>query len=556
MDIVSVFKVNYLKRFRVYLEDVLAKAVRRSGIDRRANSVCVRRVKRVSMLQRRLESRRQLCFSLLFLMGGGGLFFGFYLRAHGQLEEGMKFLILYIVAVVLIMVCLVMPSLQLFNRRLTALGEIVDRLKEEAREAIAPFYRCLGGDVVLRLIERVLPGVAFDNFLSQDRVEMCERIGGCAFTSFVKDKSMVASYCGCFFGYPFICYNAKRFYWGEKVYTGTKLITWTTRERDGNGRMRTVFHSQTLVASVRKPYPCFEEEKRFLFAHPEAPNLSFSRTPSSIAGETGIFANLKRRLRRRKLKKFEANLTDESNYTMVNNEEFEVLFNASNRDHEVEFRVLFTPLAQQQMVYLLNDRMVGYGDNFSYTKLGCLTVLDAEHLQRMNFRTDLHFTEEYDFDRVLNLYRREWAEFFRMIYFTFAPLYAIPAYQAPVPEEEIPEALRVSRWEFEAMAHRMDCMYVLNPESQTENLFFAEEVAVQEGCAIAQMTALGFRGEERLDVQYVYGRDGNLHRVNVWWEEFSAVQRSFCLSARRIEGTEMGHRTGFEHKGFCVELIE
>lgn len=46
--------------------------------------------------------------------------------------------------------------------------------------------------------------------------------------------------------------------------------------------------------------------------------------------------------------------------TLLANDEFEVLFRALNRNNEVQFRLLFTPLAQQNMIDLLLDKTEGF----------------------------------------------------------------------------------------------------------------------------------------------------------------------------------------------------
>lgn len=48
--------------------------------------------------------------------------------------------------------------------------------------------------------------------------------------------------------------------------------------------------------------------------------------------------------------------------------EFDVLWGATDRDHEVEFRLLFTPLAKKQLLDLMKDKEIAYGDNFNFFK--------------------------------------------------------------------------------------------------------------------------------------------------------------------------------------------
>ena len=62
----------------------------------------------------------------------------------------------------------------------------------------------------------------------------------------------------------------------------------------------------------------------------------------------------------RQLKKLEKksrkSVNQGTNYTVFGNSEFEVLFGATNRNHEVQFRLLFTPLAQTELLKLMKEK--------------------------------------------------------------------------------------------------------------------------------------------------------------------------------------------------------
>lgn len=534
MNPVSQFQSTLRERFRAYLEDFLARAVKSAQIDRRENARLTKEIHHQQAALRRAERGRGWCLFLvvLFIVLGGvgvGSLYRFHFPSMG---------VLGLVAYALVggggIFFKLLPNLRRLEAQIDVLKETLNRLIHEAVSKLIPFYEKFSWETLPKLIEKTLPEVVFDPFLTHQRISEMRETYGFDFADVMQQRSMLYTHSGTFFGYPFIFYHAKRFYWGEETYTGTKYITWTTQERDANGRTRTVFHSQTLVASVTKPCPRFVEEKRFLFMHPATPNLSFSRKPSTFAGKKGFFAGMKRRSKLRKLKRFEANLTDESNYTMVANEDFEVLFNVPNRDHEVEFRMLFTPSAQQQMVALLSDTSVGYGDDFTYLKDKCLTMLYPQHLDALDFSTEPRVLPLYDFNDVLKYFRTRYAEFFRSVYFTFAPLYTIPSYQEPALQAAEAEASvpLISNWEMEAMAHWHGEEHYAHPESCTENLLWVTAMQQEGSRATATVTAVGFRGVSRVDVEYVYGRDGRLHAVAVPWIEYFDVRRERTLTVR------------------------
>ena len=64
----------------------------------------------------------------------------------------------------------------------------------------------------------------------------------------------------------------------------------------------------------------------------------------------------------------------------MSNTRFEVLFGALDRTNEVQFRELFTPLAQTNMVDLILSK-TGYGDDFNFRKRRRMNEIVSEHSQ-------------------------------------------------------------------------------------------------------------------------------------------------------------------------------
>ena len=110
------------------------------------------------------------------------------------------------------------------------------------------------------------------------------------------------------------------------------------------------------------------------------------------------------------------NLTDDSDFTMMSNKEFEVLFHADDRNDEIEFRLLFTPLAQAQMISLLNDTQEGYGDDFSFVKREKINMLSPEHLQNDDLDVDPEQFRDYSFDNVKAYFIKRSNAFFKSFY--------------------------------------------------------------------------------------------------------------------------------------------
>ena len=99
-------------------------------------------------------------------------------------------------------------------------------------------------------------------------------------------------------------------------------------------------------------------------------------------------------------KKAEKSVTQGSNYTVLANSEFEVLFGATNRNHEVQFRLLFTPLAQRELLEIMKDKEIGYGDDFDFVKHKKINRVYPEHLHKFEFDVMPPYYWGYDIDSI------------------------------------------------------------------------------------------------------------------------------------------------------------
>jgi len=120
-------------------------------------------------------------------------------------------------------------------------------------------------------------------------------------------------------------------------------------------------------------------------------------------------------------------------YTIMSNRTFEALFCAENRDNEIQFRLLYTPLAQQETVKLLQDKTVGYGDDFIFHKNKKNNMIIAAHLQDFDITASPDIFRHFDLERIRDVFRKYNEGFFKAFYFAMAPLLAIPLYQQPPP---------------------------------------------------------------------------------------------------------------------------
>lgn len=417
-------------------------------------------------------------------------------------------------------------------------GEIVRdleaRLRDEKRKAFAlmePLNRSYTWDVTVKLIESTVPRLEFDPYFTSKRLADLGRLYGWD-DEFNDGKSIHFAQSGVINGNPFLFGDYRQMDWGRETYSGSLDIEWEEEERDEHGDYRTVTRYETLRASVTKPIPRYSREKVLIYGNDAAPDLSFSRQPSGF-GDNDLFDGIRKKWRLSRLKAYSRNLKDDSNFTLMSNHEFETWFHAKDRNHEVEFRLLFTALAQRQMMELMKDLKVGYGDDFAFVKSKKINVLLSRHLREATLETDPQRFRHWDIEVAAKVFQQFNERYFKDIYFALAPILAIPLYQQTRTHEEIwkgvIESDPASYWEHEAIANYYGDDKFKHPACITENILKTRVVERVDGVSAVDVTAYGYRGEERVDYVEVRGGDGRYHDVPVEWTEYLPVSKTSRL---------------------------
>lgn len=412
----------------------------------------------------------------------------------------------------------------------------VSAAKDVAWRQMNPLNRLYSWDITVKLIESTVPRLAFDPFFTARRLNDLKRLYGWD-DSFNEGRSIVFAQSGVINGNPFVIGEYLEMEWGEKTYRGSLEISWEEEVEDEEGNTRIVTRYQTLHASVSKPVPVYSRQKVVIYGNDAAPNLSFTHYPTSLSGAAdGLVTSLRKKWRLSRLEAYSRNLDDDSNFTLMANREFETLFHAKDRDNEVEFRLLFTALAQTQMLVLMKDRSVGYGDDFTFVKVRKINIIAARHLADADIDTPPERFHDWDFDRAwMNFYQFN-VKYFKDVYFALAPLLAIPLYQQTRSHEDIWKGVvdgeASSFWEHEATANYYGESHFEHPECITRNILKTRVLFRSDGAARVAVTAHGYRGVERTDYISVWGGDGCSHDVPVDWIEYRPVERmsEMCLS--------------------------
>ena len=538
--------------FRKNTEEAFGKMADRSGVDAEANRETCAKIYATS---RRIDSHSSKLAWMKILMwsataaGAALALFPAYQEKFCAglpvLDGSYRYLIVGCaialgIALILLSLLFVRKKIEGIQEELDGLNLQLKTLMAEAKAQMAPLNSLFSWDIPVKLIEKTVPYIHFDPYFNAARLTELQNEFG--YTGFLnKDASVIFAHSGEVKGNPFVIASVKKFHMGTEVYTGYKTIYWTEYETDENGHRQRVERSETLSASVVKPCPRYEMRSFLLYANEAAPNLSFSRKPEGLAGDSA-FSGFRKWRKRRKLERFSRDLTDESDYTMMANREFEVMFNSSDRDNEVEYRLLFTPLAQNAILKLLKDNEVGYGDDFSVVKSKMINVVFPEHLEGFNLDTDPERFQGWNFDAMKANFLHFNEEYFKEIYFAFAPLLSIPLYQQTRTRKAIygEKLLNSSSfWEWESLANFEGEDRFAAPDSLTDNILKTKLLCETEGGEKKiRVTAYGFSGTDCVDSEEVFGGDGRFHTVYIDWVRYDPVSHDTDISIQEKPETD------------------
>ncbi len=413
----------------------------------------------------------------------------------------------------------------------------LDEKEEEMRINMANLNSLFDYNMPNEVISKAIPILQLDKYFDIKRYSyLCDKY------NFDKDydenKSILVTQSGEIEGNPFLLYKERSMQMQNHRYDGSIVVT--VHKRDSKGNSYT--SSETLYASITKPKPEYFSNTRLVYANEAGSNLSFSRTPqlSSHLEDKELQKYVKsQRKELDKLAKKQGGY--ENGFTPLGNDTFDTLFYAVNRTNEVEFRLLFTPLAQTNMVDLINSKEP-FGDDFSFYKKGPLNYIQTKHSQSFNYSLNPNYFESLDIETSKNRFNFYCNEYFKNIYFDLAPLISIPLMQEHKDINYIYKSLNeyssnFNRFEHEVICNSFDYEKMLNPETYKDlqvgiiktNLISknGEEDVINAKC-------YSFKGVERITYVPRTASDGRVHEVPVKWVEYFPIEQDNLVKIKNL----------------------
>ncbi len=438
------------------------------------------------------------------------------------------FRVLMIITLLLIPLVIIKmtPKIRALRDEIAEADKKAEELLNLAYRQMLPLNNLFTDRDALNLIDLTIPLISFDPcFTIQKESDMKTNYDFEGLDDI--EQSTIDTLSGSYNENPFLFENKVIHTMGTETYHGHKTISWTETYRDSSGHLRRRTRTQTLHAQVVKPKPYYNTQVVLNYGSQGAADLCFSRDASHLEqkSEKAIERMVKNGEKKLKRKTDKA-IKNNDDFMSMSNTDFEVLFDALDRTNEVQFRTLFTPLAQTNMVDLILSKD-GYGDDFNFFKNRRMNKIVSNHSQGRPINLLKKMYISYSFDIIKENFTTKNADFFKAVYFDFAPLLAIPAYQErPVHSlKPLPDMTRLySMKESEVLANSVDYKYLVHPQTKTQAILKTHYLKSSDKVDETKVTAYSYDIEKRVDIVSVKGGDGRWHNVPVEWDEYLPLE--------------------------------
>ena len=430
------------------------------------------------------------------------------------------FLCLLIVGIFLL-IFVYKPKKKLLDEELAKQQAVVQKLLDEAWSQMAPLNNLFESSIPSKIMETTTPLIDMDRLFDVKKYELLRDKYG-MWDNSDENSSTLDLQSGNILGNPFVIFKDVNKSMVMQRYTGTLMISYYS----GYGKDRHLVH-ETLHAHVDKPKPVYSKETYLVYGNEAANHLTFSRSPScinSLKDEKAIEKYV-RHHERDLAKLAEKTMKKGGNYTPLGNPEFELFFGGLDRNNEVEYRLLFTPLAQKSMLQVLKSK-VGFGDDFRFLKENGLNVITSAHSQGTALFVDIETFKGFDFEKVKDFIINYNDQYFKCLFFDFAPLLSIPLYQQHKAHEYIYKnnvGSNFTCFEHEVLANKFN-PNTFRPLNGKTDLILKTSIERKDGeTDVVKVTSHSHNMINRTEMVPVFGGDGRTHLVPVNWVEYVPV---------------------------------
>lgn len=532
------YKNIYKDKHHENVVEFLNTLIEKSQVDIASNQATVKKIREKESLRdqivKKINGQNTLKIFLILLIVSGflaAIYGGYQIYSLGPDLLSLILLPLGIILPIVFIILIIKtinPKLKTLKIEKYNMDEKIKVLYDEAYAQMLPLNSLFYEGMASELFQKTIPLIQLDKMFDSKRLDYMVNKFGLDDTPDLNRSTLYVK-SGEIKGNPFYIAEDLVHQMGQKSYSGSITIHWTTTSRV-NGRTVVNRHTQVLTATVTKPYPMYAEQSYLVYANDAAPDLIFSRADSDAENlnEKQIDRHVNRQIKQLE-KKSQKAITTGSNYTVIGNSEFEVLWGATNRNNEVQFRLLFTPLAQKHLLELMKEKEIGFGDDFDFIKHKKINIVLPEHLAEIKLNVEPSYFHSYDIELIKEKFINYNNSYFKHVYFAFGPILAIPLYQQTVTQEYIYKDLYpsyVSFFEHESIVNRMNENDFKHPESVTRNILKTRVIQSKDQKDQLHVVSFGYKRVPRVDYVTKFGGDGKMHTIPVHWDEYISVDRA------------------------------
>ncbi len=397
-----------------------------------------------------------------------------------------------------------------------------DALVQQARNLLRSLVESFSFLDFVKNVNNLKANFSLDEKLDQRKMELLKKVYNFDENFMDKNECVLDCLSGSIEKNPFIRVKIGTCKETDHTYTGTRVVTWTVTHRDSQGHVYTSVETEMLVAKKTAMLPVYTKGPYLIYGNEAAPNLTFFRAKS------GLSINHSEKDRKKLVEKNFKELqklsqSTKNKFQLIGNKDFEGLFYCKKRDHEVEYRLLFTPLAQQNMLEVLTSSKP-FGDDFTFTKLKKINIIHSDHA--VNCFTFIYdspeFYKAFDYEVLQKTYLGDLFEAFESLYFDLIPLLAIPLYQMSEPAVYTDHLtkLHVSLYEAESFANRMDDKLFRHPQTKTNQIIKLKYLYSKNKTDVFEAHSHSYDRIRHVETQMIPCRNGNVYPVDVEWFEY------------------------------------
>lgn len=431
-----------------------------------------------------------------------------------------------LIASILIITLVLNKKIKLIKETVKVLKQNADLILEEAWKQMAPLNKLFNSDITNNLVNELDTVIQVDRYYSVLHEVYLHKYY--KFPYFSNDNSSTINMVvGTITGNPFVISRELEVEMGMKTYEGSLVVTWTETRRDSQGKTYTVTHSQTLIATVTKPCPFYDTETFLVYCNESAPDLNFSRKPQAHGKDDKQIERMVKRGEKKLAKIAEDDMKHgDGSFVAMSDTEFDVLFGAFDRDNENQFRLLFTPLAQRNIIDLVKDSP--YGDDFYFAKQGKLNTIYSHHGDTWDMLAGRNISS-YSVDLAKQMFTNYNCNFFKNMYFMLAPLLSIPLYQQFKPNDmdiDLSSETNIAAREAEMIVNILPDNYIGAKGSATRVIPKVKFISSIGEVDCIMIYAYSYSITTRTDFVPRVAGNGRMYSVPVNWDEYNPLMKT------------------------------